>query len=275
MGKESFKYAWILDNLRTERQRGVTIDITLSNFSTPRFNYTLIDAPGHRDFIKNMITGTSQADVALLVINARNGSFEAGISKNGQSREHALLAFTLGVKQMIVAVNQMDHTSVLYSKDRFNEIKDEVSTYLSRVGYKTSKIPFVPISGFLGENLTVKSSNMPWYEGKTLLEALDDCVPPKRFIDKPLRIPIQDVYRIGGIGTVPIGRIETGIIKPGMQAAFAPTSIVAEVKSLEIHHKCVDEGTIYNNDRHYHLSLVFILQFQLKFILSFIISPYL
>ncbi len=247
MGKESFQYAWILDNLRTERERGITIDITLSNFSTPRFNYTLIDSPGHRDFIKNMITGTSQADVALLVVDARNGPFETGISKNGQSREHALLAFTLGVKQMIVAVNQMDHTSVLYSKDRFNEIKDEVSTYLSRVGYKTSKIPFVPISGFLGENLTEKSSNMPWYEGKTLLDALDDCVPPKRFVDKPLRIPIQDVYRIGGIGTVPIGRIESGIIKPGMQAAFAPTSIVAEVKSLEIHHKCVDEGTIYKN----------------------------
>jgi len=242
LSRESYKYAWILDTLKAERERGITIDITLSNFTTTKFLYTLIDAPGHRDFIKNMITGTSQADVALLVIDASHGNFELGITKQGQSREHALLAFTLGVKQIIVAVNKMDDSTVQYSQDRFKEIKDEVSTYLSKVGYKASKNKFIPISGYLGENLTEKSPNMPWYDGMTLIEALDDCSPPKRFVDKPLRIPIQDVYKIGGIGTVPIGRVETGIIKPGINAAFAPSNIVAEVKSIEMHHKCVTQG---------------------------------
>lgn len=239
-GRSDAKYAWLLDNLKAERERGITIDITLSNFSTPRFRYTIIDAPGHCDYVKNMITGTSQADVALLVIDASRHNFEMGISKDGQSREHPLLAFTLGVKQMVVAVNKMDTEA--YSFDRFLEIKDEVATYLSRVGYKSSKISFVPISGFNGENLDEKSPNMPWYEGPTLLEALDKCTPPKRLLDKPLRLPIQDVYRIGGIGTVPIGRVETGTIKTGIQASFAPTSIVAEVKSLEVHHENVDEA---------------------------------
>jgi elongation factor 1-alpha len=245
LNRESYKYAWILDNLKSERERGITIDISLSNFTTPmNYRYTIIDAPGHRDFIKNMITGTSQADVALLIIDASHGSFESGISKHGQSREHSLLAFTLGVKQIIVAVNKMDDASVKYSQERFMEIQDEVSTYLNRVGYKSSKIPFIPISGFLGENLTdqSKSTNMPWYNGPTLLNALDNCTPPKRHVDKPLRIPLQDVYRIGGIGTVPIGRVETGTIKPGIKAAFAPTSVIAEVKSLEMHHKCVEEA---------------------------------
>ena len=241
-GKASFKYAWVLDNIKAERERGITIDISLSNFESPKYRYTIIDAPGHRDFIKNMITGTSQADVALLVIDASKGSFECGIAKNGQTREHSLLAFTLGVKQFIVAINKMDDVSVSYSYDRFMEIKDEVSTYLNRVGYKVSKIPFIPISGFEGENLIETSSHMPWYKGPTLLGALDNCAPPKRLVDKPLRIPIQDVYRIGGIGTVPIGRVETGIIKPGIQASFAPASIVREVKSLEMHHKCVEEA---------------------------------
>ena len=187
-----------------------------------------------------MITGTSQADVALLVIDASRHHFEVGISKDGQSREHSLLAYTLGVKQMIVVVNKMDVES--YSYDRYMEIKDEVATYLSRVGYKSSKIPFIPISGFHGENLDTISPNMPWYDGPTLLDALDKCTPPKRLYDKPLRLPIQDVYRIGGIGTVPIGRVETGTIKTGMKAMFAPTSIIAEVKSLEVHHENVNEA---------------------------------
>jgi len=241
-GKASFKYAWIVDNLKSERERGITIDITLSNFTSPRYQFTIIDAPGHRDFVKNMITGTSQADVALLVIDATQGGFEDGISKQGQSREHALLAFTLGVKQIIVAVNKMDAKCVQYSEGRYMEIKDEVSTYLNRVGYKSNRISFVPISGWEGDNIIDKSSNMPWYKGPSLLETLDNCAPPKRLVDKPLRIPLQGVYRIGGIGTVPIGRVEAGTIRPGIQAAFAPTPIVAEVKSLEMHHKTVEEA---------------------------------
>ncbi len=186
--------------------------------------------------------GTSQADVALLVIDATQGGFEAGISEQGQSREHALLAFTLGVKQIIVAVNKMDAKCVQYSEGRYMEIKDEVSTYLNRVGYKSNRVSFVPISGWAGDNIVDESSNMPWYKGPSLLEALDNCAPPKRLVDKPLRIPLQDVYRIGGIGTVPIGRVEAGTIKPGIQAAFAPTEIVAEVKSLEMHHKIIEEA---------------------------------
>jgi elongation factor 1-alpha len=196
LGKPSFKYAFIMDKLKAERERGITIDISLWQFETPKHNFTVIDAPGHRDFIKNMITGTSQADVAVLVIASPTGEFEAGIAKNGQTREHALLAYTLGVKQMIVLVNKMDEKSTNWSEARFNEIKNEVSSFLKKIGYDSDKIPFVPISGWLGDNMIERSSNLPWYKGPTLLEALDGVTPPKRPSDKPLRIPLQDVYKI-------------------------------------------------------------------------------
>jgi elongation factor 1-alpha len=236
LGKGSFKYAWVLDKLKAERERGITIDIALWKFETPTFLFTVIDAPGHRDFIKNMITGTSQADVALLIIDASKGGFEAGISRDGQTREHALLAHTLGVKQMIVGVNKMDDKSVGYAEDRYNEIKAEVSDFLKMLGYKPAKIPFVPISGWVGDNMIARSTNMPWYKGPYLLEALDQVHAPKRPTDKPLRVPLQDVYKISGIGTVPVGRVETGIMKPGMHLLFAPTKIITEVKSIEMHH---------------------------------------
>merc|ERR1712137_920942 len=243
LGKSSFKYARVLDKLKAERERGITIDIALWKFETPKFEYTVIDAPGHRDFIKNMITGTSQADVALLVVNAREGSFEAGISKDGQTREHALLAHTLGVKQMIVGVNQMDHESVKFSESRYNEIMAEVKTYLEKIGFKPDNpknpIRFIPISGFAGENMVEKSDKMPWYKGPYLLEALDMMREPKRPSDKPLRLPLQDVYKIGGIGTVPVGRIETGTLKPNMSAQFGPVGKVTDVKSVEMHHEQV------------------------------------
>jgi elongation factor 1-alpha len=242
LGKGSFKYAWVLDNLKAERERGITIDIALWKFETPKFYFTVIDAPGHRDFIKNMITGTSQADVALLVVASGQGEFEAGISKDGQTREHGLLAFTLGVKQMIVAVNKMDDPSVMFSEPRYNEIKDEVSNYLKKVGYKVAKIPFVPISGWAGDNMIEKSPNMPWYTGPTLMESLDTVTPPKRPTDKPLRLPLQDVYKIGGIGTVPVGRVETGTLKPGMVVVFAPVGLTTEVKSVEMHHESLEEA---------------------------------
>merc|ERR1712134_93400 len=163
---------WVLDNLKAERERGITIDIALWKFESPKFYFTVIDAPGHRDFIKNMITGTSQADIAVLVIDSSRGGFEAGISKDGQTREHALLAFTLGVKQMIVACNKMDDKTVNYDEKRYLEIKSEVSSYLKKVGYKPMKIPFVPISGWEGDNMIDRSSKMPWYKGPYLLEAL-------------------------------------------------------------------------------------------------------
>merc|ERR1712129_429281 len=247
LGKGSFKYAWVLDNLKAERERGITIDIALWKFETDKYYVTIIDAPGHRDFIKNMITGTSQADVAVLVIDSSQGGFEAGISKDGQTREHALLAYTLGVKQMIVAMNKMDDKTVQYAEARYKEIKAEVGAYLKKVGYKPMKIPFVPISGWVGDNMVEKSNNMAWYKGPYLLEALDSVNPPKRPTDKPLRLPLQDVYKIGGIGTVPVGRVETGIIKPGMVVTFAPNQLCTEVKSVEMHHESLPEATPGDN----------------------------
>jgi len=247
LGKGSFKYAWVLDNLKAERERGITIDIALWKFETPKYFFTVIDAPGHRDFIKNMITGTSQADCAILVVASGQGEFEAGISKDGQTREHALLAYTLGVKQMIVCVNKMDDGSVMYAQARYEEIKTEVSAYLKKVGYKPAKIPFVPISGWVGDNMIERSANMGWYKGPYLLEALDNVNPPKRPVDKPLRLPLQDVYKIGGIGTVPVGRVETGVLKPGMVVTFAPVGLSTEVKSVEMHHESLSEAVPGDN----------------------------
>jgi elongation factor 1-alpha len=242
MGKASFKYAWVLDKLKAERERGITIDIALWKFETAKYYFTIIDAPGHRDFIKNMITGTSQADCAVLVIASGTGEFEAGIAQNGQTREHALLAYTLGVKQMICAINKMDDKSVNYSEKRYDEIKTEVSSFIKKIGYNPEKVPFVPISGWNGDNMLEKSPNLPWYKGPTLIEALDSLEPPKRPSDKPLRIPLQDVYKIGGIGTVPVGRVETGILKPGMVVTFAPTNVTTEVKSVEMHHEALTQA---------------------------------
>jgi len=247
MGKSSFKYAWVLDKLKAERERGITIDIALWKFETTKYYFTIIDAPGHRDFIKNMITGTSQADVAILVIASPTGEFEAGIAKNGQTREHALLAYTLGVKQMIVLVNKMDEKSTNWSESRFTEIKNETSNFLKKIGYNPEKIPFVPISGWLGDNMLERSTNLTWYKGPTLLEALDAIQEPKRPIDKPLRLPLQDVYKIGGIGTVPVGRVETGVLKPGQNVYFAPGDITTEVKSVEMHHESLPQATPGDN----------------------------
>jgi len=254
MGKGSFKYAWVLDKLKAERERGITIDIALWKFETTKYFVTVIDAPGHRDFIKNMITGTSQADCAVLIVAAGTGEFEAGISKNGQTREHALLAYTLGVKQLIVGINKMDNTEPPYSEARYNEIVKEVSGYVKKVGYNPKAVAFVPISGWHGDNMIEPSTNMGWFKGwkverkegnasgKTLFEALDAILPPKRPTDKPLRLPLQDVYKIGGIGTVPVGRVETGILKPATVVTFAPSNITTEVKSVEMHHESLAEA---------------------------------
>jgi len=237
----------VLDKLKTEGELGITIDIALWKVETAKTMLTIIDAPGHRDFIKNMITGTSQAGCAILVIASGQGEFEAGISKEGQTREHAMLAFTLGVKQMIVCTNKMDDKSVNWSQKRYEEIQKEVQDYLKKVGYNTKNVPFVPISGWAGDNMLEKSSNMPWYKGPTLLEALDNLEPPKRPTEKPLRLPLQDVYKIGGIGTVPVGRVETGIMKPGDTVTFAPVDVTTEVKSIEMHHEQLAEAAPGDN----------------------------
>merc|ERR1711982_190904 len=235
MGKGSFKYAWVLDKLKAERERGITIDIALWKFETPKYYVTIIDAPGHRDFIKNVITGTSQADCGVLIIASGTGEFEAGISKNGQTREHALLAYTLGVKQLIVACNKMDSTEPPYSQARFEEIQKEVSNMINASD---------KMSWYKGWKVERKEGNA---SGMTLLEALDAVIPPTRPTDKPLRLPLQDVYKIGGIGTVPVGRVETGIIKPGMVVTFAPNMLTTEVKSVEMHHESLPEATPGDN----------------------------
>jgi elongation factor 1-alpha len=236
MGKETFKYAWILDNLKEERERGLTIDLRFLKFETKKYYFTIIDAPGHRDFVKNMITGASQADGAILFVSAKRGEFEAGIGPGGQTREHGFLAFTLGVNQLVVAINKMDDASVNWSQERYNEVKNEVSRMLKMIGYKVEKIPFVPTSGWTGDNLVKPSDKMPWYKGPTLIEALDTFEIPPKPLNKPLRIPIQDVYSITGVGTVPVGRVETGVLKENDIVIFMPANKQGEVKSIEMHH---------------------------------------
>nr|AMB72436.1 elongation factor 1-alpha [Mesembryanthemum crystallinum] len=243
MNKRSFKYAWVLDKLKAERERGITIDIALWKFETTKYYCTVIDAPGHRDFIKNMITGTSQADCAILIIDSTTGGFEAGISKDGQTREHALLAFTLGVKQMICCCNKMDATTPKYSKGRYEEIVKEVSSYLKKVGYNPDKVPFVPISGFEGDNMIERSTNLDWYKGPTLLEALDNINEPKRPSDKPLRLPLQD--------GVQDWRYWNGcpwdVLRLVSEAWYACDlwplpGLTTEVKSVEMHHESLPEA---------------------------------
>ncbi|XP_044771286.1 putative elongation factor 1-alpha-like 3 [Neomonachus schauinslandi] len=223
---------------KAEHECGITIDISLWKFETSKYYVTIIDAPGHRDFIKNMITGTSQADCAVLIVAAGVGDFEASISKNWQTREHALLAYTLGVKQLIVGVNKTDSTEPLYSQKRYEEIVKEVSTYIKKIGYNLDTVVFVLISGWNGDNMLEPSANMPWFKRwkvtckdgnaseNTLLEALDCNLPPTRPTDKPFCLLLQDIYKIGGIGTVPVGRVETGILKPGMVVTFALQSML-------------------------------------------------
>jgi elongation factor 1-alpha len=242
LGKGTFKYAWVLDNLKEERERGVTIDLRFLKFETNKFYFTIIDAPGHRDFVKNMITGASQADAAVLFVSAKKGEFEAGIGPGGQTREHAFLAFTLGVRQVVVAVNKMDDITVNWNKERYEEIKNEVTRMLKMVGFKVDKVNFIPTSGWTGDNLLKKSDKMPWYTGPTLMEALDLLEVPPKPTAKPLRIPVQDVYSITGIGTVPVGRVETGVLKEGANIVFMPSNKAAEVKSIEMHHTKISKA---------------------------------
>jgi elongation factor 1-alpha len=244
---DSFKYAWVLDQLKDDRERGVTIDLAFQRFETPKFFYTLIDAPGHRDFIKNMITGASEADAAVLVVSAKKGEEDVALGPGGQAREHAFLLRTLGVTQLVVAINKMDDQTVKYSEQRFNEAKQDVENLLKTVGYNMAKINVIPVSGWTGENLAKKSTNMPWYKGPILLEALDQFTEPPKPIDKPLRLPVQDVYTITGVGTVPVGRIETGKIKVGDSVSIMPEGLTAEVKSIETHHTAMTEAMAGDN----------------------------
>jgi elongation factor 1-alpha len=242
---DTFKYAWVLDSIKDERERGITIDLAFQKFETVKYFYTLIDAPGHRDFIKNMITGASEADVAILVVSTKSGETEAATDPGGQAREHAFLSRTLGVGQMTVALNKMDDSN--YSEARYKEVKETVEKMLRLVGYNTTKINFIPVSGWKGDNLVKKSENMPWYKGPTLNEALDMFEPPEKPTGKPLRIPIQDVYTITGVGTVPVGRVETGVLRANEKVIVMPSGVTGEVKSIETHHTQMESAEAGDN----------------------------
>ena len=229
-GKATFEFAFAMDRLKEERERGLTIDIAHQRFDTPKYYFTVIDAPGHRDFVKNMITGTSQADAAVLVVAAPEGV-------QAQTKEHVFLARTLGITQLIVAINKMDATKPEWSEARYNEVKAEAEKLLKSVGFKVDKVPFIPVSGYKGENVVKATGKMPWWKGKTLMGQFDEFEVPPKLTEKALRWPIQDVYSITGIGTVPVGRIETGLLKPGMVLSFQPSNKIGEVKSVEMHHE--------------------------------------
>jgi len=229
--RETFEFAFVMDKLKEERERGVTIDIMHKPFQTKKYFYTIIDCPGHRDFVKNMITGTSQADAAIFVVSSKEGE---GIQE--QTKEHAWLLKVMGVNQIVVAINKMD--TVNYDQKKFEQIVTEVKKLLSMVGFKVDEIPFIPVSGLQGDNVFKKSDKMPWYKGGTLIESMDATIKqPDLPTDKPLRIPIQDVYTITGVGTVPVGRVETGILKSGDTLIFEPSGAKGEVKTIEMFHK--------------------------------------
>jgi elongation factor 1-alpha len=247
VGKSGFEFAFVMDTLEEEQKKGVTIDLSHKKFDTDKYSFTVIDAPGHRDFIKNMITGTSQADAAVLVISGNKGEAEAGLKRpdddgpGGQTYEHIFLARTLGVQQIIVAVNKMDMAK--YDEARFKEVKDLTGQVLKGVGFDPEKVPFVPIASFPGINITKKPEEMSWYEGPTILDAINGLTSPEKPTELPLRLPIQDVYEIKGIGAVPVGRIETGVMKTNDKVIVVParegTGVTGEVKTIEMHHEVV------------------------------------
>ncbi len=237
-GKATFEFAWVMDKLKEERERGITIDVAHRKFETDKYYITIVDCPGHRDFIKNMITGASQADAAILVVDVAEGV-------QAQTKEHVFLARTLGINQMIVAMNKMD--KVNYDQKRYEEVKKEVEKLLKMVGYKVDEIPFIPTSAYYGDNVMKRSDKTPWYKGPTFFEAFNLFKPPEKPIDKPLRIPIQDVYSISGVGTVPVGRVETGVLKPGDKVIFEPPGVTGEVKSIEMHHEPIPQAVPGDN----------------------------
>ncbi len=237
-GKGTFYFAWVMDGLKEERERGVTIDVAHKKFYTDKYYFTVIDAPGHRDFVKNMITGTSQADAAIITCSAIEGP-------QAQTKEHVFLATTLGVKQIIVAINKMD--AVKYDQAKYNEAKEGMTKLLKMVGNKVEDIPFIPVSAYAGDNIKEKSANTPWYSGPTLIQALDSLKVPEKHTEKPLRVPVQDVYTITGIGTVPVGRVETGVMKPNMKVIFEPSHVNGVVKSIEEHHEQLPQATPGDN----------------------------
>ena len=239
LGKAGFEFAYVMDNLKEEQERGITIDLAHKKFETDKYYFTIIDAPGHKDFIKNMITGASQADAAVVVVAANDGV-------NAQTKEHIFLARTLGVGQIIIGINKMDIKGVEYAEDKYNKVKDEVSTLLKSVGYNLDGITFVAMSALQGDNVAKKTDKMPWYTGPILLEAINNLKAPEKPTNLPFRMPIQDVYNITGIGVVPVGRIESGVLKPGDKLIAMPgregKGVSGECKTIEMHHEQIKEA---------------------------------
>jgi elongation factor 1-alpha len=239
LGKGGFEFAFVMDNLKEERERGVTIDLAHKKFVTDTYEFTIIDAPGHKDFIKNMITGTSQADAAVLVVAANDGVM-------AQTKEHVFLAKTLGVQQIIIGVNKMDMPGIEYKEEKYNAVKEQVGNLLKSVGFKPDEIPFVPMASLHGENIAAKTDKMDWYKGPCLLEAINALKQPDKPTNLPLRMPIQDVYNITGIGVVPVGRIETGIMKINDKIIVVPgregKGVHGEIKSIEMHHEQIKQA---------------------------------
>ncbi|MHA1773000.1 MAG: elongation factor 1-alpha [Candidatus Heimdallarchaeota archaeon] len=261
IGKPSWKYAWVLQKLQEERERGLTIDVSFFKFETKSAVFTIIDAPGHRDFVKNMISGASQANAAILVVSAEKNDLEAGLSTEriektpkgdrripgGQTIEHLTLAITLGINQIVVAVNKMD--LVDFKEDGYNKVVERVQALIDgfvKSGLvskeKVSGIKFIPVSGMTGDNLVQKSDKMSWYKGPTLMDALNEFKVPALPVDKPLRMPIQDIYAIKGVGTVPVGKIESGTLKVGEEVIFPISKKRAKVQSIEMHHEQLQEA---------------------------------
>jgi len=242
LGKVGFEFAFVMDRIKEERERGVTIDLAYQKVITPKRQVTIIDAPGHKDFVKNMITGASQADAAFLTISAKDGV-------QPQTKEHLWLLRTMGVQQIAVSINKMD--AVDYKEDAFKKVKDEVSALLKVVGINAEKTVFLAVSGLKGDNIVKKSTNMPWYKGPTIMEQLDLFEEPKKPTNLPMRMPIQDVYEITGIGTVPVGKIETGIMKVGMKVKILPgrsgRGVDGEIKTIEMHHEQLKEAPCGDN----------------------------
>ena len=237
LGKPGFEFAFVMDNLKEERERGVTIDLSHKKFLTDKYGFTIIDAPGHRDFIKNMITGASQADAAVLVVSAAEGIM-------AQTKEHVFLCKTFGVGQLIIAVNKMD--VVNFDKAKFEKVKQEISALLKTVGFNPDKVPFIPISAFKGDNVVKKSENLSWFTGNPLVTQLNELTQPEKPTQLPLRLPIQDVYNITGIGVVPVGRVETGVMKINDKVIIVPgregRGVTGEVKTIEMHHEQVNQA---------------------------------
>ena len=237
-GKATFAFAYAMDKLKEERERGITIDVAYQKFIGKKNEFTIIDAPGHKDFVKNMITGTSQADAAVLVVAAKEGV-------KAQTKEHAFLAQVMGIKNLVIAINKMDEIN--YDEGKYKEVKSEVEKLLGGIGFKSDNVVYLPVSAWEGDNIVKKSEKAAWYKNKSLMDILDEIPAPKLPTDKPLRLPIQDVYTIKGVGTVPVGRVETGIMKPGDKVVIEPADVRAEVKTVEMHHEQLKQAVPGDN----------------------------